>query len=149
LQSAIERVEAALDRCRAEELEKRTGVYRAIFGDLLPLFDAEYRRLKQSLAALDFADLEWSAREVLESSEETRRRGSGRFRHVFLDEFQDTNPLQSAIVDRLRGGRSFFVVGDSQQSIYGFRDADAGILADFRERAQSQGGHIVLRENFR
>src|SRR5262249_25101678 len=88
-------------------------------------------------------------REVLESSEETRRRVSGRFRHVFLDEFQDTNPLQSAIVDRLRGGRSFFVVGDSQQSIYGFRDADAGILAEFRERAQSQGGHMVLRQNFR
>ncbi|MCI0568792.1 MAG: UvrD-helicase domain-containing protein, partial [Acidobacteria bacterium] len=131
LLAALQRVEEGLNCCRSERLERAAGPLRAALGGLLPLFDAEYQRQKRSLAALDFADLEWLARDLLVRSTEVRQRLQRRFRHVFLDEFQDTNPLQKEIVDQLRGGNGFFAAGDAKQSIYGFRDADVRLLAAF------------------
>src|SRR5262245_28806176 len=149
LLAALQRVEEGLNTCRSERLEKAAGPLRATLGGLLPLFDAEYRRQKDELAALDFADLEWLARDLLSRSIEVRQRLQRRFRHVFLDEFQDTNPLQKEIVDQLRGGNGFVVAGDAKQSIYGFRDADVELLATFQRDAEESGGHIPLPENFR
>ena len=149
LQGALKRIEEGLNTWRSERLERAAGPLRATLGGLLPLFDAEYQRQKRSLAALDFADLEWLARDLLSRSTEVRQRLQRRFRHVFLDEFQDTNPLQKEIVDQLRGGHGFLVAGDAKQSIYGFRDADVALLATFQRTAEASGGHIPLPENFR
>ena len=149
LQAALQRVDEGLETCLAERLERQAGPLRAALGALLPLLDQEYRRQKESLAALDFADLEWLARDLLAGSTEVRQGLQKRFRHLFLDEFQDTNPLQKEIVDLLRGANGFFAAGDAKQSIYGFRDADVGLLADFQRSAEMSGGHIPLPENFR
>jgi len=149
LLAALRRIEAGLEECLAERLERKARPLRAALGALLPLLDQEYRRQKRSLAALDFADLEWLARDLLAGSTEVRQRLQRRFRHVFVDEFQDTNPLQKAIVDQLRGDNGFFVTGDAKQSIYGFRDADVELLTAFQQRAELHGGHIPLPENFR
>jgi ATP-dependent helicase/nuclease subunit A len=149
LQGALKRIEEGLNTWRSERLERAAGPLRATLGELLPLFEAEYRRQKNGLATLDFADLEWLARDLLSRSSEVRQRLQRRFRHVFLDEFQDTNPLQKEIVDQLRGGHGFLVAGDAKQSIYGFRDADVALLATFQRSAEASGGHIPLPENFR
>ena len=70
------------------------------------------------------------------------------FRNLLVDEFQDVNPIQRELVLRWsQGGRSLFVIGDPDQSIYGFRGADAeGFAALGRERAVRT---LRLRENYR
>lgn len=146
---ALERVGNGLDLCLAERLERIAGPMRRLLADLLAALDEEYARRKRSAGALDFADLEWRARDLLARSEEVRRRFRSRFRHLLLDESQDTNPLQSAILDLLRSGNSFFSVGDPKQSIYAFRDADVGILVGLQEKAREQGEAVTLPENFR
>jgi len=149
LKEALKRLEEGMERCLAERLERLAGPLRGLMADLLSSLDEEYARCKRALAVLDFADLEWQARELLTRSGEVRRRLQKRFRHLFLDEFQDTNPLQKGILDLLRGENRFFAAGDAKQSIYAFRDADVGIIAGFQKEAEADGGHIPLPENFR
>ncbi|HEU5182700.1 MAG TPA: UvrD-helicase domain-containing protein [Candidatus Polarisedimenticolia bacterium] len=149
LASALRDLDAALWDWRARELEKRAAPFRRNLADLLVSFDEEYGRRKRALAALDFADLEQRVRDLLSGSEPTRRRIRARFTHLFLDEFQDTNPLQHDIVRLLHDGNALFVVGDAKQSIYGFRDADVSILEDLRARSSAAGGALSLPENFR
>ena len=75
-----------------------------------------------------------------------RVRASREFRHVLVDEFQDTDPLQFSLLESLRerGGAGLFAVGDPKQSIYRFRHADpalfAGTIAQADERIELDGG---------
>ena len=65
----------------------------------------------------------------------------GRFDHVLVDEYQDTNRLQSSVLLALKpGGRGLTVVGDDAQSIYSFRAATVRNILDFPEQFQSEGG---------
>ena len=67
-----------------------------------------------------------------------------------MDEFQDTNPVQSELLNRLTKGAKLTVVGDEKQSIYGFRRADVTVFRDFRERILSEGGsEALLATSFR
>lgn len=113
-------------------------------------FDARYAEAKRKKGILDFSDLEHMTLAALEH-ESVRDEYRARFRHVFVDEYQDTNRVQEAIFERIvRGGNGFFV-GDVKQSIYGFRLADPSIFLE-RDAAYAvgRGGKsIPLRENFR
>ncbi len=132
-----------------ERLEEKVRPFRALLGDLLASLDEAYEAKKRSAASLDFSDLEWRVRRLLAGAPAARARIAGKFEHLFLDEFQDTNPLQKEIVDLLHSGNALFAAGDAQQSIYGFRDADVGIIAGFRARVEPDGGHVRLADNFR
>jgi ATP-dependent exoDNAse (exonuclease V) beta subunit len=115
---------------------------------LLELFTAFYESLKRDRAAVDFDDLELLAAELLGASEEIRRSWSRRFELLMVDEFQDTNHRQLAIL-RLLENDNLFTVGDEFQAIYGFRHADVAI---FRERAEllaGGGASLALTHNFR
>ena len=87
-----------------------------------------YRRYQKALAragAVDFGDLLVRPLRLLESDGELRRRWAARFRHVLVDEFQDTNPVQYRLVRLLAGAkRNVCVVGDDDQAIYRWRGAD-------------------------
>ena len=73
-----------------------------------------------------------------------------RWRAFLVDEFQDTNPVQAELLDRLTQGATLTVVGDEKQSIYGFRRADVEVFRRFRERILSEGGEeVVLATSFR
>ncbi len=78
-----------------------------------------------------------------------------RFEHVLIDEFQDTNPLQIQLVENLmrahgRNRPVRFVVGDINQSIYGFRHADQNVFRKYRESLEASGGDVIrLLDNFR
>ncbi len=81
-----------------------------------------------------------------------------RYHHILVDEYQDINPLQEALLNSVRsaqrfGGRgNMFLVGDVKQSIYGFRLADPGQFLKREGRSrhdESAGGLIALQENFR
>jgi len=94
----------------------------------------EYGRRKEAANAFDFDDLLLRLRELL-AIEEYRERLSRRFRYVLVDEFQDTNALQSAIVDALSSThQNLLVVGDDAQSIYSFRAADIKNILSYPKR---------------
>ena len=104
-------------------------------------------------SGLDFMDLLLRASALLSANPAVARRLAERFRHIFVDEFQDTDPLQAQVLRALSAdgvpGR-LFVVGDPKQSIYGFRRADIQMYRKFREEMVAAGGEDVpLARNFR
>src|SRR3546814_13006441 len=74
----------------------------------------------------------------------------GRFDHVLVDEYQDTNPLQAAILLGLKpDGRGLVVVGDDARSIYAFRAATVRNILDFPTRFEPPAGIVTLDRNYR
>ncbi|HEY7586085.1 MAG TPA: UvrD-helicase domain-containing protein [Candidatus Deferrimicrobiaceae bacterium] len=112
---------------------------------------AFYEKAKGS--GLDFMDLLLRANRLLAVSREAAASLSGRFRYIFVDEFQDTDPLQADMLAALSAGGDpgkLFVVGDPKQSIYGFRRADIQVYSRFRRKMLSRSGEgISLVRNFR
>ncbi len=98
---------------------------------------------------VDFAELLLRAYELLQRNAPIREHYQRRFRHILVDEFQDTNMLQYRWLKLLAdGGACMFAVGDDVQSIYAFRGANVGNMADF-ERRYAQGNVIRLEQNYR
>jgi DNA helicase-2/ATP-dependent DNA helicase PcrA len=122
---------------------------------------AEYEAQCQREGVVDFAELLLRSYELLSRNEPLRRHYQERFRHILVDEFQDTNRLQYAWLKLLAGktptpeglaqetaGASLFAVGDDDQSIYGFRGAEVGNMRDL-EREFQVGNVIRLEQNYR
>lgn len=105
---------------------------------LLTEFDRQYRNEKLRLGILDFADLEQYTYKLLYNEDGTlsplSHEVSASFDEIFVDEFQDVNPMQSKIFDAISCECRIFQVGDIKQSIYGFRGAAPDIFADCRRR---------------
>jgi DNA helicase-2/ATP-dependent DNA helicase PcrA len=116
---------------------KRVGLYEA------------YEAQCQREGVVDFAELLLRSYELLERNEPLCRHYQERFRHILVDEFQDTNKLQYKWLKLLAGGgANLFCVGDDDQSIYAFRGADVGNMADF-EREFHVANLIRLEQNYR
>jgi superfamily I DNA/RNA helicase len=108
-----------------------------------------YRSELRTLNALDFDDLLVLAGDLLRDHPEVRKRWASRFHYVMVDEFQDTNRLQMDIVCYLCGEhRNICVVGDDDQSIYGWRGAELANILEF-EKAFENPTVIRLEENYR
>jgi DNA helicase-2/ATP-dependent DNA helicase PcrA len=91
-----------------------------------------YDAKKRKANTMDFDDLLVRLHHLLERDVTARERIAGRFTYLLVDEYQDTNPLQAAIVRLLAGAeRNVLVVGDDAQSIYSFRAADVRNILDF------------------
>jgi ATP-dependent helicase/nuclease subunit A len=148
LEPCCEAIDAAVARCA--EAGEGGEAYRHLAA-LLGLFSSRFEAAKEERAGLDFEDLQILAASLLERAEIGEAYRS-RFRHLMVDEFQDTNRLQLRLVESLRGPRSeLVVVGDELQSIYGFRHADLAVFREqrrlFAERADAET--IALSGNFR
>jgi ATP-dependent exoDNAse (exonuclease V) beta subunit len=120
----------------------------ALFDRLLELFGASYERLKGERSAVDFDDLELIAGELLSGNAPVRTSWAESFELLMVDEFQDTNPRQLAILRSLDRG-NLFTVGDELQSIYGFRHADVRLFRERRAELEAAGGVLALTSNFR
>jgi DNA helicase-2/ATP-dependent DNA helicase PcrA len=93
-----------------------------------------YQRALKAAGAVDFDDLLNLTEELFRRSPEIRRAEASRFSHLLIDEYQDTNAVQYRIVKALAAGhRNLCVVGDDDQSIYGFRGAEVAHILRFRE----------------
>ncbi|HEY9460968.1 MAG TPA: UvrD-helicase domain-containing protein, partial [Paralcaligenes sp.] len=100
-------------------------------------------------SVVDFAELLLRAYELLQRNAPIREHYQRRFRHILVDEFQDTNTLQYRWLALLAGGgAAIFAVGDDDQSIYAFRGANVGNMADFR-RDYAKDSVIRLEQNYR
>jgi ATP-dependent exoDNAse (exonuclease V) beta subunit len=147
------------------------NVAARVLSDLIaqvqPILD-RFRDYKRSAALLDFDDLIFSARNLLRDHDSVRRALAARFSHVLVDEFQDTDPLQTEIFWRLCGEPpagdetcewtafvirpgALFVVGDPKQAIYRFRGADVGAYVQARDAfiAQNPDSVLSISTNFR
>ncbi len=110
---------------------------------------AEYDAQCQREGVVDFSELLLRCYELLSRNTPLREHYQERFKHILVDEFQDTNPLQYQWLKLLAGGHnSLFAVGDDDQSIYAFRGANIGnmkdLLRDFKVEAV-----IKLEQNYR
>lgn len=113
-------------------------------------FDREYERLKKRENKIDFADLSKYAVKLLKD-ESRREEIRQKFSLVFVDEYQDINPLQEEILLKITDG-NLFMVGDVKQSIYAFRNADSKIFTDKKksfETGKARGSALPMTENFR
>ena len=110
---------------------------------------AAYDEQCQREGVVDFAELLLRCFELLSRNEILREHYSQRFHHILVDEFQDTNRLQYRWLKLLAGRSSFiFAVGDDDQSIYTFRGANVGNMADFERDFKVR--HVVrLEQNYR
>ncbi len=132
-----------------EAVERRRAV-RAhdLLDRLLRLFGDRYARAKRELSGLDFEDLELECRELLRSDTSLRERYRARFARIMVDELQDTNRVQLELIELFADG-NLFMVGDAQQSIYGFRHADVELFERLGERLAAVGARATLDTNFR
>ena len=167
----IDRAGAHYALCRAAWTRFHQAVATHVLADLLPLAEPvmdRFREYKRAAALLDFDDLIFSARDLLRDHDEVRRALAARYRHVLVDEFQDTDPLQTEIFWRLCGEPpehgdagdwtafalrpgALFLVGDPKQAIYRFRGADIAAYVRAREAFRARDGDAVLSiaTNFR
>ncbi|NWF55595.1 MAG: ATP-dependent helicase [Syntrophaceae bacterium] len=108
------------------------------FSDLLDDIRAvaeHYRKRKRELNSLDFDDLLFYWKKLLREHPEVRGRYGEQFRHILVDEYQDTNRIQADIIDLLaERHKNVMVVGDDSQSIYSFRGANFANILSFPER---------------
>ena len=121
---------------------------RDLLQELLERFGAEYAAAKRRESVVDFEDLQLAARDLLRDDDAVRDETRLRFRMVMVDEFQDTNRLQTELIDLVAHPdlTEIFTVGDEFQSIYGFRHAD---LEVFRERRAQAPSLLALTRNYR
>lgn len=124
----------------------------------------EYERLKERAGCLDFLDLLLKARELVRDNAQVRKDLQERFTHIFVDEFQDTDPLQAELLMLLAADDpdvknwrqvrpvpgKLFIVGDPKQSIYRFRRADVALYEQVKRQIEATGGELVhLNVSFR
>ena len=125
--------------------------FETIVADVYTMYE---KRLQQA-NALDFDDLIMKTVQVLQQFPETKARFRSRFRHILVDEYQDTNHAQYMLVKELTGteGDGFplaelCVVGDADQSIYGFRGATIRNILQF-EVDYPDAATVLLEQNYR
>jgi DNA helicase-2/ATP-dependent DNA helicase PcrA len=134
------------------------------FGEMVGEVYALYERELAQMNAMDFDDLLFKAVNLFELFEEVRNRYATSFRHVLVDEYQDTNHAQYRLLQLLVGGgrakplrgepvhvpghRNLAVVGDDSQSIYGFRGADVRNILDFQDDFPD-ARVVKLEQNYR
>lgn len=132
--------------------------------DALQAAVAEYEVLKSKTGSLDFLDLLIKMRDLVRGSEGVRKELQARFTHFFVDEFQDTDPLQAEILLLLAADvptaadwrtvqtipGKLFLVGDPKQSIYRFRRADVALYAEIKRLLLGAGAEVLhLTTSFR
>ncbi|MCH7904385.1 MAG: UvrD-helicase domain-containing protein [Armatimonadetes bacterium] len=132
-------------RDHREYASRTAGFFEKIVASIYP----DYTAALQAANALDFDDIIVKAVRLLEQSEQVRRKYEERFLHVLVDEYQDVNFAQYRLIQLLSGKHNnITIVGDDDQSIYGWRGADVSLM--FRFSTDHPGAKVVtLTQNYR
>ena len=164
LRTALEKEFIPLFRASADDWKTEAETHlplSRLIAKAVRRFDELVANEKRRLNVASFADVERAALRLLvdpETGEKTAaaKELSERYDAIFVDEYQDINPIQHAIFEALSRDRNRFLVGDVKQSIYRFRRADPTIFIDLKRRFPplSQAGEgpeatLFLSENFR
>lgn len=129
------------------EVDRHAARLLPLWSDLLLRVRESYQQIKNEQGMLDFDDLERLTLDLLTAYPHVRTRyRDAEFRHLLVDEFQDTNKRQWGIIQALADvhkGGSLFVVGDPKQSIYAFRGADVSVFEAVQGQVVRAGGMAV------
>lgn len=150
---AKDRIKQALDGFAARS---EADLAAQLHLELSPLAE-EYEALKVRAGRLDFLDLLLRTRDLVRERRDVRADLQRRFTHLFVDEFQDTDPMQAEILLLLAGADpdvsdwtevrpppgKLFVVGDPKQSIYRFRRADVALYEAIKRRLVERGAEVL------
>jgi ATP-dependent helicase/nuclease subunit A len=137
-----------LSRFREACGRRRAEGAHLLLDRLLREFGARYAERKREASGLDFEDLELLTRDLLACDADLRERYKARFERIMVDELQDTNAVQLALIESIAHD-NLFTVGDAQQSIYAFRHADVELFERRGERLARLGARATLQTNFR
>ena len=130
---------------RAKNASLPASADESLMSEVFLRYDAELKRVN----AVDFDDLLLLAVRLLREHDDVRKRWRERFRYLMVDEFQDTNLLQMELVTLLTDERrNVAVVGDDDQSIYGWRGAEVSNILQF-ERHFANPHVVTLEQNYR
>jgi len=147
-----------------DRLSDSVKLQTRVLVELVRKFDQLYSQAKQTINCLDFADLEHHALRLLSDEDSGEDRPSPsetalalrqRYKHIFVDEYQDINSVQRRILDMLSPGGNVLEVGDVKQSIYAFRGAEPDIFLEQIKAASADpknapnGLRVDLNANFR
>ena len=144
IQAVISNAKNALIDSRTFQQQASTFFDKKV-GEVFALYEAKLRNNN----ALDFDDLLLFAVHILSTNEEVREKYQEKFHYVLIDEYQDTNRAQYLLAHLLSGAsRNLCVVGDIDQSIYGWRGADIRNILDF-EKDYPEAVVIKLEQNYR
>lgn len=150
-----------ISKCKQELLLAKDS--KNLSQDYLPIFHKVYQKYEDNLKknqAVDFDDLILLPHLILKQDLKVREMLQDRWKHILIDEFQDTNPVQFEFVKLLCPkqklkpkkaeipDRGIFVVGDDAQSIYGFRGSRIEIILNFEDQ-YPKTKEIVLNQNYR
>lgn len=125
----------------------KSGRTAVAFARILMQFDGEYTSVKRAENKLDYNDLEHLTLELLQN-EEVRTEINSKYKYVFVDEYQDVNPVQEEIISSFGG--EIFLVGDVKQAIYGFRGSKSLFFAEkYKKYLGGDGRALKLSNNFR
>ena len=142
-------IEKEISRVKGEGIERDCYFSSACSAEIFQKMYRGYQEKLQRHRCLDFDDMVVYTYQLLKEREDIRRRWQAQFRYLLIDEFQDINRLQYETVCMLaEPENNLFIVGDDDQSIYGFRGAKPGIMLSFPKRFPDTK-QIVLGVNYR
>ena len=162
-EQVVEARQHLLDQLEAFQQAADADLAALLRGEMWDLV-VRYDSLKRRAGKLDFVDLLLLARDLVRDKPDVRRYLQDRFSHIFIDEFQDTDPLQAEILLLLAADDpkqsdwrnvapkpgKLFVVGDPKQSVYKFRRADVVLYREIRDALEQRGvGIVQLTTSFR
>ena len=125
--------------------EQASGFFEKIVSEIYPI----YNNLLEKASALDFDDILYYAVRLLEQREEARHKYAERFQHILIDEYQDVNFCQYRLAQLLASQhKNITIVGDDDQSIYGWRGADVSLMLRFGSD-YPDAKVITLAQNYR
>jgi DNA helicase II / ATP-dependent DNA helicase PcrA len=142
-------LQVAISKAKAEARSPEAITGRKAGDRVLRAVYERYQALGRESNGMDFDDLLLNLVNLLRTDPEVLAEWQGRFEHVLVDEYQDTNRVQYELLLLLSGGhRNLAVVGDDDQSIYAFRGADVRNILDF-ERDFPDATVVKLEQNYR
>ena len=137
-------------KTREEELDAflTAGKTAKLIGKAVELFSIKYDEKKSEKGVLDYSDLEHKTIELL-GREEIVNAVHERYKFVFVDEYQDVNPIQEEIISKI-ADKELFLVGDVKQSIYGFRGSKSRFFVEKQKQFEAGAGNsLYMKRNFR
>lgn len=143
------RVQAAISSAKNELIGAQDYSADTYFGEIVRRIYGRYQEILLANNGLDFDDLLSYAVELLQANDEIRKQVRGQYAHILVDEFQDTNTAQYALLQLMSPPTpDIFAVGDADQSIYRWRGADYRNVQRF-ERDYPDAHVILLEQNYR
>ncbi len=136
--------------CSKEEERRRFDCAQELAGflaDFILRFEEKYTQLKREKAKLDYNDLEHFTLQLFQNTNVVKEI-RGKYDYVFVDEYQDINPVQEKIISAV-SDKNVFMVGDVKQSIYGFRGSKSKYFTQKQEELAKDGQSLFLTSNFR